>query len=159
MDGLLIGRFQPFHNGHLHAIRHALSVSDFLILGIGSSNRARVSDNPFSAQERLDMIVASVDTDRIGIFDIPDFGDHKRWFRYVTRTLPHFDAVFTNDHISSHIFKRHNLAVYPIPFLDRANLSGTEIRARIKSNRDWQKFVPAGTRRIVEQVLNKAAPI
>ncbi|ABK78173.1 hypothetical protein CENSYa_1551 [Cenarchaeum symbiosum A] len=37
MDGLLIGRFQPFHLGHLAAVRFALSRADRVWLGIGSS--------------------------------------------------------------------------------------------------------------------------
>ena len=39
MNGLLIGRFQPFHLGHLEALRFALSKVDKLWLGLGSSNK------------------------------------------------------------------------------------------------------------------------
>ncbi len=40
MNGLLIGRFQPFHLGHLEAFRFALSKVDKLWIGIGSSNKS-----------------------------------------------------------------------------------------------------------------------
>ena len=39
MDGLLIGRFQPFHLGHLEALQFALSKVDKLWVGLGSSNK------------------------------------------------------------------------------------------------------------------------
>ena len=51
MNGLLIGRFQPFHFGHLEAIRFGLSKVDKLFIGIGSSNKSHQERNPFTADE------------------------------------------------------------------------------------------------------------
>ena len=61
MDGLLIGRFQPFHLGHLDAIRFALTKVENLWLGLGSSNKPLEKNNPFSAEERKQMILSSID--------------------------------------------------------------------------------------------------
>ena len=76
MDGLLIGRFQPFHLGHLDAVLFGLSRTENLFIGIGSSNKSNERKNPFSAEERREMITfiyrAKSITDRIKIFDIPD---------------------------------------------------------------------------------------
>ena len=36
MRALYVGRFQPFHNGHLEVVRHILSRADELILVIGA---------------------------------------------------------------------------------------------------------------------------
>ena len=47
MNGLLIGRFQPFHLGHLDALQFALSKVDKLWVGLGSSNLPPQKDNPF----------------------------------------------------------------------------------------------------------------
>jgi len=52
MNGLLIGRFQPFHLGHLEALKFASSKVDNLWLGLGSSNKSIEKSNPFSAEER-----------------------------------------------------------------------------------------------------------
>ena len=52
MNGLLIGRFQPFHLGHLSALRFALPKVDKLWLGLGSSNKPIEKNNPFSIEER-----------------------------------------------------------------------------------------------------------
>ena len=65
MDGLLIGRFQPFHLGHLDAILFGLSRAENLFIGIGSSNRYNEKKNPFSAEERREMIVSSIEPSMI----------------------------------------------------------------------------------------------
>ncbi|MEM2966110.1 MAG: adenylyltransferase/cytidyltransferase family protein, partial [Candidatus Nitrosocaldaceae archaeon] len=56
MKGLFIGRFQPFHNGHLEAIRFALKQVEILWIVIGSAQRSHEQRNPFTAGERLSMI-------------------------------------------------------------------------------------------------------
>ena len=61
MDGLLIGRFQPFHLGHLDAVLFGLSRTENLFICIGSSNKSNESRNPFSAKERREMITSSID--------------------------------------------------------------------------------------------------
>ncbi|TMI56005.1 nicotinamide-nucleotide adenylyltransferase, partial [Candidatus Bathyarchaeota archaeon] len=36
--GLYVGRFQPFHLGHLEAVRHILSKVDELVVVVGSAH-------------------------------------------------------------------------------------------------------------------------
>ena len=61
MIGFLIGRFQPFHLGHLEAIKFALSKVEYLHIGIGSSNKSHEARNPFTADERKQMILSGFD--------------------------------------------------------------------------------------------------
>ena len=61
MIGFLIGRFQPFHLGHLEAIKFALTKVEHLHVGIGSSNKSHEKRNPFTADERKKMILSSTD--------------------------------------------------------------------------------------------------
>ena len=56
---VFIGRFQPFHNGHKKVIDRALELADHVIILIGSSYEARSYRNPFSYDERRDMIYDS----------------------------------------------------------------------------------------------------
>ncbi len=56
--GVFIGRFQPFHNGHLAVVNDALSKVDKLIIVIGSANAARNVRNPWTSAERQEMIVS-----------------------------------------------------------------------------------------------------
>src|SRR6185312_17484078 len=44
---VLIGRFQPFHNGHAILLRRALETAPKVVVVLGSSFHARSSKNPF----------------------------------------------------------------------------------------------------------------
>ena len=54
---LLIGRFQPFHKGHLFLIKKALEKADKIIIGIGSSNMSD-ENNPIDFETRKKIIKA-----------------------------------------------------------------------------------------------------
>ena len=54
--GLIIGRFQPFHKGHLDLVYQVLEEINELIIVIGSSQHNYIFKDPFTAGERLVMI-------------------------------------------------------------------------------------------------------
>jgi bifunctional NMN adenylyltransferase/nudix hydrolase len=56
--GVLIGRFEPFHNGHLSLVKFALQNVEELIIILGSCNVAKSIKNPWSADERKEMILS-----------------------------------------------------------------------------------------------------
>jgi len=56
MKALFIGRFQPFHKGHLLFLKSIYTQYDKIIIGIGSSQYSNSLDNPFSYDERKMMI-------------------------------------------------------------------------------------------------------
>lgn len=149
MDGLLIGRFQPFHFGHLEALRFALSKVDRLWLGIGSSNKPPEKENPFSSDERKEMILLSIDEsmkNKITIYPIPDLDNHLRWIEKIDTIVPKFDIIFSNDKLTQHLYSKRSITIMSIPFLNRDRLSGTNIRNLIKSDQKWDDLVPDGTR-------------
>lgn len=51
-----IGRFSPPHNGHIETIKQALTLAKTVIVLIGSANQPRTIKNPFTWEERADMI-------------------------------------------------------------------------------------------------------
>lgn len=51
-----IGRFNPFHLGHVHVLEAALNTSQLTIVLVGSSGQARSLKNPFTFAEREQMI-------------------------------------------------------------------------------------------------------
>lgn len=53
---VFIGRFQPFHLGHLEVLERARSLAERVIVLIGSSNQPRTPKNPFTFDERKTMI-------------------------------------------------------------------------------------------------------
>lgn len=155
MNGLLIGRFQPFHLGHLEALKFALKKVDRLWVGIGSSNQSISSNNPFSAAERQDMIINSLDSsmlNRIKIYFIPDVNNHAQWIENISKIVPDFSIVFSNDELTAHLYSKKNVKVIPIPFKQREVLSGTNIRNLIKMGQKWHHLVPDGTRKILDSI-------
>ena len=149
MNGLLIGRFQPFHLGHLEAFQFALSKVDKLWVGLGSSNKPAQKNDPFSAEERKKMILSSIDDsikDKISIYFIPDFDNHVKWIEKIDIIVPKFDIIFSNDELTKHLYSTRSVQVISIPFLKRDVLSGTRIRDLIISDQKWDDFVPEGTK-------------
>lgn len=49
---VFIGRFQPFHNGHIKNIEKGLEVADNVLVLLGSANQPRTIKNPFTTEER-----------------------------------------------------------------------------------------------------------
>ncbi|RNJ74637.1 MAG: nicotinamide-nucleotide adenylyltransferase [Nitrosopumilus sp. B06] len=149
MNGLLVGRFQPFHLGHLEALRFALSQVESLWVGLGSSNRPINADNPFSADERRQMITSSINnltSRRISIYAVPDTDSHEKWIKKLDDIVPEFGTVFSNDDLTGHLYSGRSVRVVPIPFLQRNDLSGTNIRNLIRTGGKWEDLVPEGTK-------------
>ena len=155
MNGLMIGRFQPFHLGHLEALKYALSNVEKLWVGLGSSNKPLEKNNPFSAEERKEMILSSIDnsiSSRIKIFSIPDVENHKKWIEKIDTIVPKFDIIFTNDDLTEFLYSKRGTKVKRIPFTQRNVLSGTYIRDRIRSDQEWESLVPIGTRNFLKKI-------
>jgi len=158
MDGLLIGRFQPFHLGHLDAVLFGLARTENLFICIGSSNKSNERKNPFSAEERREMIVTSIEpsiADRIKIFDVPDVGDHEKWTFEIDKTVPKYDIIFTNDEFTRTLFEKREISVISVILKDREKFSGTNIRNLIAYDRNWRDLVPQGTRNVLDNINAK----
>ena len=166
MDGLLIGRFQPFHLGHLDAVLFGLSRAENLFICIGSSNKSNERKNPFSAEERRNMILQSIDLRdyqfydvdepaRIKIFDIPDVGDHEKWTFEIDKIVPKYDVVFTNDEFTRTLFEKRKISVISVVLKDREKFSGTNIRNLITEDKNWRDLVPQGTRKVLDSINAK----
>lgn len=145
MKGLFIGRFQPFHNGHLEAVDQIMDECDSLIIGIGSAQEERTINNPLSGGERITMIqevLEGRDFESVDIYPIPDLNCHPAWGYYVETILPPFEKVYGNSEVVLDLFDRIGYETGSIEQVDRENLSGTEIRKRIKEGKRWEDLVP-----------------
>ncbi|HEV3428931.1 MAG TPA: bifunctional nicotinamide-nucleotide adenylyltransferase/Nudix hydroxylase [Paraburkholderia sp.] len=87
---IFIGRFQPPHRGHLDVLRRALSQAERVCILVGSTDRPRTIKDPFSYDERRQMMLALLDEDereRVVIAPVQDSmyndGDWVRWIQDV----------------------------------------------------------------------------
>lgn len=89
--GVFIGRFQPFHNVHLEIVRYALGQVKQLIIGIGSCNQSPDTRNPWSGEERAEMISSCFSPEercRIKFVFLQDyFYNDLRWIADVQREI------------------------------------------------------------------------
>ncbi len=145
MKGLFIGRFQPFHNGHLHIIKQILEEVDGLIIGIGSAQHGFTEENPFTAEERKDMISRTLSKEGLKDFEIipiPDVNDDDKWVCHVSSLVPEFDVVYSNNSLVKTLFTTAGKEVKTFSFFKREMCSGTEIRRRILDGEEWKNLVP-----------------
>ena len=147
MRGLLVGRFQPFHAGHLAVVRElrASQPKDDVILGVGSAQESYTWKNPFTSSERLEMILRATEEaklDGVLAVPIPDIQRHALWVRYVESMVPPFDRVYTNNPLTSLLFERAHYAVVHPTLTDRTRYEGETVRRRLAEDRDWASRVP-----------------
>ena len=145
--GLYVGRFQPFHSGHLEAVRYILERVKELIIVVGSAQHSHTLDNPFTAGERITMIrlalkEAGIRPDRFTVIPLPDDEFHKVWVAHLLSQTPSFDIVFTNEPLTFRLLKEAGLSVERIPMFNRRKFTSTEVRRRVLTNGQWQKLVP-----------------
>ena len=156
--GLFIGRFQPFHLGHIAAIKFALTNVDELIIVIGSSQASYDQQNPFTAGERLSMIKDSLNADTLInckktlIVPVPDTNVHSTWTHSVDMLVPKYDVVFTNNAFTGYLFIQRNILVTEPKLLNRNDLSGTEIRRRMLKNIKWTHLVTEQTQIVIQKI-------
>jgi nicotinamide-nucleotide adenylyltransferase len=152
MRAIVVGRFQPLHFGHVSMIEYAASQCEYLTIGIGSCNRDGSIENPFTAEEREEMLKESLTLAiPYELKRIPDFGDNNRWIAWIRENI-RFDALLTNSQREREIFTDAGLKVLPIPFFRRDEYSATEVRKRIIDAGDWRSLIPAGTIKVFEEV-------
>jgi nicotinamide-nucleotide adenylyltransferase len=154
--GLLVGRFQPFHLGHLSAVKYALKEVQYLYVIVGSAQRNHERDNPFTAGERITMIKSALDGNGVDpskwmAIPMADADSHSLWVSTVKSMVPKFDTIFTNDALTFSLFKEEKIDVRAVPYLDRRSYSATNVRDRILERKDWESLVPPQVAKLVKQ--------
>ena len=153
MRGLYIGRFQPFHMGHLHAVNEALEVVDELVIAIGSSQHDHEHVNPFTAGERGDMILSSIkESHRIILAQIPDVNDYGRWMKVVDQRCPSYDILFTHSELTTNLARKEGVKVHQLEHFKKEQYNGTLIRNEMKEGGPWESKVPAGTQKVLASI-------
>lgn len=75
--GVFIGRFQFYHAGHHHVIVNALDHVQHLLVLVGSANQPRGTVNPFTVQERIEMIRSCLSDQQLSRVSLVGLEDSK----------------------------------------------------------------------------------
>ena len=150
---LFVGRFQPFHLGHLKAVRKILQENDSLVIAIGSCQASRTAEDPFSFEERRDMITAALRKDgvtRFRIIGVPDCMNDHKWVCSIQEQAS-FDRVYTTNPWTIRCFQKKHIPVIEHEMYDRERYNATGIRRRMASGEEWESLVPAKIAEFIKQ--------
>ena len=129
--GIVLGRFQPFHKGHAHLVEHALANFDQVTIAVGSAQEEWTVDNPFSIQERTDMIEAWVTSnqhqDRVTIVGIEDINDPPNWVEHASNHHGKGTLV-TSDEATKQLYETSEFPVHWVDLHEREQFEGWRIR-------------------------------
>lgn len=142
--GFLVGRFQPFHNGHEQLVREIAPKVDELIVGIGTADASHTVRNPFTAGERMVMISKVLEEIDVPTYVVPleDIDRNAVWVSHVESMCPPFDVVYSNNPLVIRLFNEANYEVRDSEMIDRSRLQGTTIRDQIIDGEEWKDRVP-----------------
>jgi nicotinamide-nucleotide adenylyltransferase len=167
--GMIHGRFQPFHSGHLEYLRGAAERSDELWIGITNPDperiKAEASDplrhlpeaNPYSYAERLLMVKAAaadlgLDPATVHVIPFP-VNEPELWHAYVPAGVTQYLRLFSA--WGGTKLDRLRAAGYEVVILDEGTekqISGAQVRAAVREGGDWQRLVPPGVARVLDQL-------
>ena len=155
MKALFIGRFQPFHKGHFETIKNISKIYDQIIIGIGSSQYGHISENPFTSEERIEMINKTLDRNDIKnykIILIPDIHNPPKWVDHVKSIIKDFDVIITNNLFTKSLFLEKKYEVIETPLYKKEIYSGKVIREKIKNGEQWEDLVPEEVERYIKRI-------
>ena len=97
---LVIGRFQPFHLGHLEVIKRYAAQGYFVKIVVGSIKCKKGLRDPFSMEERDDMIRLALDElsiKRFALYYLPDETDDMVWVDLLLTMVGRVDVLFSGN--------------------------------------------------------------
>src|SRR3954467_1570692 len=167
--GMIHGRFQPFHNGHLEYMRGAAERSDELWVGITNPDPKRIvpeasdplrhlpESNPFSYVERLLMVKAAaadagIAPERLHVVPFP-VNEPELWRAYVPEDVVQFIRLFSD--WGGTKLERLREAGYEVVVLDEGaakEISGAEVRQALRDGHGWEQLVPPGVASVLRRL-------
>jgi bifunctional NMN adenylyltransferase/nudix hydrolase len=163
---VFIGRFQPFHNGHLHVINQASELAEKVLVLVGSADCNPDARNPFTFYDRKDMIENSVDVSKVDVF-VEALNDHpyqeETWLEEVQQIVSMYAGAAEKIGLIGHAKDHSSYYLKLFPNYESVNVNGvnanegtlldaTEIRKLFfkkdfspANDRKLLKLVPEGT--------------
>ena len=155
--GLMIGRFQPVHWGHVRLFEWARQDGSEIHVGIGSAQFGSTRENPFSSAERRRMLEAAdaaLGLKLAKIDDVPDIFDDEKWAAHVEQCCGKFDVVYSNNEWTCGLFSKAGYEVRATPLFDRDREEGAKLREMIRANglASVSDLVPAPVMAVLKEI-------
>jgi nicotinamide-nucleotide adenylyltransferase len=134
---VVLGRFQPFHLGHEYMLESASNWRNEnnpnapLIIAIGSSNRPQNLRNPWTYEERSQMIetwTKSAQIKNFQICSIPDIEDPPNWVTHASQYHGQAGALVTTDMGTAELYTASGWDVILLPLEQRERFEGWRVR-------------------------------
>ena len=155
-----IGRFQPFHLGHLEVLEHALSCSEKVLIIIGSSKSARSIKNPFTFEERKELIKLSLpkeERSRVVFEEQRDFYyDDSQWYIAITEKIKKHFKLTDSLGLFGRYKDRSSYYLKMFPFLEYSPMpENTNCQQRRNCRSSWRQY----TCRLAFGVAPRSSPL
>src|SRR5919201_1079818 len=167
--GMIHGRFQPFHLGHLEYLRGAAERCDEVFVGITNPDPTRIrpepsdparhlpESNPWTYAERLLMVKAAardlgLDLARVHVIPFP-VNEPELWPAYVPEGVTQYVRLFSA--WGGTKIDRLREAGYEVVVLDEGaekEISGADVRAAMREGGDWERLVPPGVAAVLKRL-------
>lgn len=153
--GLVIGRFQPFHKGHLFLINKSLEIADTIVLAIGSAQKSD-EKNPFGLEARKKMLAEVVKNESLaskvlGIVPLYDNPSDDLWFKDLISKVSDFDVTIGNNPWNNGIIEKEGIPVVTVGLYNREELEAAKIRSLMQENKPWESRVPGYLVKLIEE--------
>lgn len=155
---LFIGRFQPFHKGHLYSLKKCLELAESVIVAVGSSQESGTKNNPWDFETREKMIEDVLQGLPSQVVAIPDVFNDQKWGELILAVIGRagcrVDQVVGvgNNEWTNRILKNIGVDVYETGLYRRDELEGIKIRDLIKQgDASWKARVPERVVKWVEK--------
>ncbi len=155
MRGMFLGRFQPFHNGHLSVLETIREEVDRLLVVVGSSQYSHSFENPFTAGERVWMIEEALKAKDMSasIIPVPDIHRNSLWVSHVETFVPPFEVCYMNNPLPKRLFREAGYEIRTFDLVERDRFEATRIREMMRrEDEGWRELVPVEVARVVDEV-------
>lgn len=152
---LFIGRFQPFHKGHLYSLNKCFELAEKVIVGVGSSQESGTDKNPWNYEQRKRMIESL--GEKIEIVGVPDLFNDEKWGGQIIDLIGQYGyqpsevVGVGNNEWTNRIMRSRGIAVHETGLYQRDELEGIKIRELIKrQDTNWRDRVPSSVVKYIE---------